>query len=244
MLFQCKAIVLRTLKFNETSLIVNLYTQNFGKQVYMLKGVRKPNKSGISKGNIFVPGHQLNIVAQHQSNKQFQILKEYTPDFYNTHFIFDIKRQTVALFIIEVLDKCVTEPEANEDLYFFIEHLLLQIQEANDNTLSYLPIYFIIHLSRLLGFQIQNTNTEMDTFLNLSEGIFEPVRLNNLAFADAAVSQLIKILNNAAIPDLQHLQHGAIIKKDALQNAIQFLKIHLPQLGTLKTPDVIQSIFK
>jgi DNA repair protein RecO (recombination protein O) len=244
MLFQCKAIVLRTLKFNETSLIVHLYTQNYGKQVYLLKGVRKPNKSGISKGNIFIPGHQLNIVAQHQSNKQFQILKEYTPDFYNTNFVFDIKRQTVSLFIIEVLDKCATEPEANDDLYFFAEHLLQSISNADDVTLSYLPIYFIIHLSRLLGFQIQNTNTEMDTFLNLAEGVFEPVRLNNLAFADAAVSQLIKILNNAAIPDLQHLLHAGVIKKDALVNAIQFLKIHQPQLGQLKTPEVIQSIFK
>ena len=50
MLHNTKGIVLRVTKYGDTSVIASIYTELFGLQQYIVKGVRTISKKGASKG--------------------------------------------------------------------------------------------------------------------------------------------------------------------------------------------------
>ncbi|MBW7952728.1 MAG: recombination protein O N-terminal domain-containing protein, partial [Chitinophagaceae bacterium] len=50
-----KGIVLRTVKYGETSIIATVYTELYGIQTYIIKGIRKVSKKNSTKVNCFQP---------------------------------------------------------------------------------------------------------------------------------------------------------------------------------------------
>ena len=54
MTHKTKGIVLRSIKYGETSLVVTIFTEMFGIQTYMVNGVRTSKKSA-AKANLFQP---------------------------------------------------------------------------------------------------------------------------------------------------------------------------------------------
>ena len=70
-----KAIVLSTLKYSDSSLIVKCYTQDEGLKSYLIRGVLKAKKGGI-KIAYFQPLTQLNINANHSNKGTLNSIKE------------------------------------------------------------------------------------------------------------------------------------------------------------------------
>ncbi|MBL7720826.1 MAG: recombination protein O N-terminal domain-containing protein, partial [Chitinophagaceae bacterium] len=64
-LHKTKGIVLRTVKYGETSVIVTLFTELFGIQSYLVNGVRASSKKGTGKANMFQPAAILDLVVYH-----------------------------------------------------------------------------------------------------------------------------------------------------------------------------------
>ena len=58
-LHKTKGIVLRTVKYGETSVIVTIFTELFGVQSYLVNGVRTSTKKGVGKANLFQPAARL-----------------------------------------------------------------------------------------------------------------------------------------------------------------------------------------
>jgi len=53
MTHKTKGIVLRTIKYGETSVITAVYTELFGLQSYIVKGVRQATKKAEAKSSYF-----------------------------------------------------------------------------------------------------------------------------------------------------------------------------------------------
>ena len=70
-----KAIVISTIKYSDTSLIVRLYTEEVGLVSFLLKGVLK-SKKGKLRTAYFQPLNQLSIIFSHQEKRNLQLLKE------------------------------------------------------------------------------------------------------------------------------------------------------------------------
>jgi DNA repair protein RecO (recombination protein O) len=75
--FKTKGIVLKTVKYGETSVIVTAFTELFGTQTYLQNGVRTSNKKGQGKANLFQPGAILDLIVYHNELKNIQRIKEY-----------------------------------------------------------------------------------------------------------------------------------------------------------------------
>ena len=76
MLHNTKGIVLRVTKYGDTSVIASIYTELFGLQQYIIKGVRTTSKKGASKGVFYQPAAILQMEAYHYPMKSMQMLKE------------------------------------------------------------------------------------------------------------------------------------------------------------------------
>ncbi|HEV9036666.1 MAG TPA: recombination protein O N-terminal domain-containing protein, partial [Puia sp.] len=76
-LHKTKGIVLRTVKYGETSLIVTIFTELFGAQSYLINGVRTSSRKGPGKANLFQPAAILDLVVYHNELKHLQRIREF-----------------------------------------------------------------------------------------------------------------------------------------------------------------------
>ncbi len=69
MIYQTKGIVLRAIKYGETSVVVNIFTELFGIQSYLVNGIRISGKTS-SKANLFQPTSILDMEVYHNELKK------------------------------------------------------------------------------------------------------------------------------------------------------------------------------
>ena len=105
--FHTKGIVLRTIKYGETSVITLMFTELFGTQSYLVNGVRMSSKKSPGKAGMFQPPAILDMVVYHNELKQLQRIKEFRWAFIYQQILSDVRKNAVALFMVELLTKCL-----------------------------------------------------------------------------------------------------------------------------------------
>lgn len=146
-LHKTKGMVFRTVKYGETSLIVTVYTELFGVQSYLVNGVRASTKKGPGRANLFQPAAILDLIVYHNDLKHLQRIREFKWGYLYRHIFFDVIKNAVALFMVELLQKCLKQPEPNADLFYFIEDAFIHLDEAEGPVLANFPLFFTLHLA-------------------------------------------------------------------------------------------------
>ncbi|NJE06649.1 DNA repair protein RecO, partial [Thermococcus sp. M36] len=114
-------IVLRTVKYGETSIITSVYTELFGLQSYIVKGVRQSSKKSQGKANYFQPAAILQMEVYHNELKQLQFIKEFQWQTIYNNIFFNVVRNAVAVYVVELLQHSIKQPEANPELFYLTE---------------------------------------------------------------------------------------------------------------------------
>jgi len=173
MLDKTKGIVLKSVNYRDNSCIVHIYTELHGAQSYIVNGVR--NQKGAIKPSHIMPLNLVDLVVYHKENQDIHRIKELkcNPILKKVHF--DITRNSIALFITEILDACVKESESNPALFSFLSHFV-QILDLEDEGIGNYPIAFLLQLSKYLGFY-PDTNYQEGYSLQFLNGCFAPVEL-------------------------------------------------------------------
>lgn len=243
MIAKTKGLVLRAVKYGETSLIVTIFTELFGLQSYLINGVRTTSKKGSSKASLFQPTAILELVAYHNDLNKLQRLREYKWDFLYQHILSDVRKNSVALFMIELLSKCLKQPEPNPELFYFTEDALKHLDEASDAVTGNFPLFFALHLAVFFGFRINDEFSEEKHFLDLEEGRFvedRPVHQYYLIDREAAaVSHILKIMQPQEL-EAVHLNQD--MRRRITVGLEQFYALHVPDFGTLRTLPVLREI--
>ncbi|MGZ3853858.1 MAG: DNA repair protein RecO, partial [Flavisolibacter sp.] len=235
MIHKTKGIVLRAVKYGETSLVVTIFTELFGLQSYLVNGVRAPTKKGAAKANLFQPSAMLELVAYRNEFKNLQRLKEFRWGYLYKHILSDVRKNAVALFMIELLTKCLKQPEANAELFYFVEDALQHLDEANDAVTANFPLFFALHLAVFFGFRISDEITENIHYLDLEEGTFvdeQPTHSHYLQDREAeAVSHILKIMQPE---ELQEVALNQQMRRRMMQAVEEYYILHISDFGTMK----------
>lgn len=243
MVHKTKGIVLRTVKYGETSLVVTIFTELFGLQSYLVNGVRTPTRKGTAKANLFQPSAILDLIAYRNEFKNLQRLKEFKWGFLYQHILSDIRKNAVALFMIELLSKCLKQPESNAELFYFVEDALHHLDEANDTVTANFPLFFALHLAVFFGFRISDELSDHIHYLDLEEGRFveeQPKHSHYLLDKEAmAVSHILKIMQPA---ELQEVALNQDMRRRITHALEEYYALHIPDFGTMKTLPVLREL--
>lgn len=243
MLHKTKGIVLRTVKYGETSLVVTMFTETLGVQSYLINGVRTQSKQGSSKAGMFQPSAILELVAYHSEFKNLQRLKEYKWEYLFQNIFSDVIKNAVAVFMIEMLTRCLKQPEPHPELYYFIEDTLQHLDKSNDSVVANFPLFYSLHLAVFFGFRIQDEFSDKKNFLDLQEGQFtknQPHHPHYLQDAEAeTVSHILKVMQPAELEDLKLNQDS---RRRLLHGMESYYAFHISDFGTLKTLPVLKEL--
>lgn len=243
MIYSTKGIVLRTIKYGETSVIASIFTELFGVQSYIVNGVRTSGKK--SKAHFFQPSSILEIEVYHNELKNLQRIKDLKWSVVYKKILSDVIKNGVALFMVELIQKNLKQPETNEDLFHFCEDAFLELDQADESVTANFPIYFAMQLAPFLGIRLQNNYSESSTIFNLQEGIFSEENSMPVEHTDAEISFYISELLKANHPnDLLEIKMNRKTRGAILKIMGSFYAWHVPEFGGMKTLDVLSEVLE
>ncbi|UMB52906.1 DNA repair protein RecO [Lutibacter sp. A64] len=232
-----KAIVINTIKYGDTSLIVTCYTEKSGLKTYMLRGVLKAKKAKV-KAAYFQPLMQLNLTANHNTKGTLNSIKEVEViNFYNSIYT-DIKKQSIALFLSEILYYVIKEEEENSLLFRYLEASLLWLD--THETVSNFHLLFLLNLTKHLGFYPVTKNADFPYF-NLLEGNFTNSTSVNTVSGEK-ITQFKKLLG-INFDVLHTVNFSASNRYDVLSILIQYFELHVSGFRKPKSLNVLKSVF-
>jgi DNA repair protein RecO (recombination protein O) len=232
-----KAIVLKTLKYGDTSLIVTCYTQKFGLKSYMLKGILKAKKAKI-KAAYFQPLMQLTLTANHNKKGSLNSIRDLEiTNFYNSIYT-NIKKQTIALFLAEMVYYAIREEEQNETLFKYLETSFLWLD--THNAISNFHLLFLLNLTKYLGFY-PDINTLNTSSFDLLEGNFTN-SVNKNCITGNNLVQFKKLLG-INFDVIHTINFTALDRQEILAILIQYFELHLGGFKKPKSLEVLRSIF-
>jgi len=216
MLAKTTGVVFRFIKYGDTSIIVNIFTSQFGLQSYIVNGVR--SRSGKGKIALYQPLTLLDLVVYHKETTTIMRIKEAKCIYPFQHIHGDVKKTTIALFIEELINKSIREEaHAAELCNFLIESLImLDKMEKPEN----FHVVFMIQLAKHLGFQPQNVHE----ILGGRVMDFEEEKNLDLILRDLEVN-----LSNSQ-------------RRNILDALLRFYSMHVENFGTMKSLSVLREI--
>ncbi len=243
MTHKTKGIVLRTTRYGDTSLIVAIFTELFGLQSYLVNGVRSSKKSP-AKANYFQPGALLSLVIYHNELKQLQRIKEFEWDYLFQQVLSDVIKNNIALYMVELLQKCLKQPEQNTPLFYFCEDILIQLDKADKAVTANYALYFSLQLTHFFGLKMHDNFNVHLPILDLQEGNFvaKPPDHPNYIAGELAqtTAQLLKVQQPAELAQFK-LHHETRRKLLAFYQT--YYALHIPDFGQLRTLSVLQEVF-
>ena len=237
-----KGIILRTIKYGETSLVVTAFTELFGVQTYMVNGVRTAKKTGM-KAALYQPASLLEMIVYHNEKNTLHRIREANRSFVFKQVLTDVVKNSIAVFMMELLYKLLKQPETNPDLFYFCEDSLLQLDEASPHVAANLPLFFTLQFSNFFGFRINDNFSEKNIYLDLQEGNFAEEKPAHNNFMSGENAELTAELLKIRVPsELDDLKMNHLKRRELLQRYMEYYSLHIADFGQMKTLAVMGEV--
>ncbi|WP_345233201.1 DNA repair protein RecO [Olivibacter ginsenosidimutans] len=238
MLHKTRGIVLKTTPYAESSVVVQIFTEKFGMQAYLVNGVKKPRaKIGL---NILQPFHLLDLVVYHKLTGSLQRISEarQTPIFQRIPY--DVIKSSIAQFLNELVYKSMKQQGPDEALFDFIFHAICWL-DALEHTPANFHLYFLLKLTKFLGFY-PASNGSNRPFFDLKEGTFTSYLPNHsLVLQNPHTTQWATILNSnwSALHGIK-IPHAD--RRILLHRVVDFYQLHLDAIGEIKSLEILEEV--
>ena len=240
MLEKTRAIVLKTIKYGDTSLIVRVYTEAFGKKSVLLKGARSKKNRPVSSQ--FFSLNVLNLELYHKEHKELLLLKEASPEFLFTDFPYKPQKSAQAMFIAEILGKVLQEEEPNPTLFEFLLSSIQYFDLQKENTANF-HLAFLMKLTPFLGIQPAFIPGESKNFLDYREGKFISEKpLHDDHSPEGYATLLLELLSNNYAEPLS-VSVNKSLRNKILDEISSYFETHNFRIKNNNTLKVLKELF-
>ena len=171
MLTKTQAIVLHSIKYGETRLIVDMFTKEYGRLSFIVSLPKSP-KSKIKK-QYFQPLAMLEIETDVRPRLQLQKLSDVRLLHPFSTIPFSQHKLSISLFVAEFLYYALRGEQQNALLFDYIVNSL-QWLDGQDGRFANFHLVFLMRLSRFLGFYPNLDDYTVGDYFDLRESVFLP----------------------------------------------------------------------
>ncbi|MCM4150533.1 DNA repair protein RecO [Arenibacter sp. N53] len=233
-----KAIVLTSIKYGDTSLIVKIFTLSDGIKSYLLRGVLA-SKKGKLKTAYFQPLLQLDLVASHKNKGTLERVIEARVCYHYQTLHTDISKNAITFFLAEMLGNSIHEEERNEGLFNFIE-ASLQWLDTHDEFANF-HLYFLLSLTKYFGFYPDTNNKDL-LYFDLLEGEFvKSPSLNPILSGENL--KYFKALLGINFDTIHTIKLNKKNRQELLKSLVLYFELHLQGFRKPKSLAVLNEVF-
>lgn len=240
MLTESRAIVLRTIKYNDESFIAETLTEGHGRVSFLVRISRSPRAA--VRHTLFQPLALLTICWNHREGNALKRPKSVGVSTPLVSIPYDPRKSAVALFLSEFLQAAIKVEVASELLFQYIYTSVEWFDTAPKDFANF-HLVFLLHLVGFLGFAPNLEDYRPGDGFDLEAGRFtaySPLNKHFLLPEDAARLPLLRRMNFATM----HVFKFSGSERSRLLGYINlYYRLHLPSFPELKSLAVLQDLF-
>jgi DNA repair protein RecO (recombination protein O) len=239
MIQRIEGIVLRTVRYQDSALVVALYTREHGRVDVMVRGARG-STMGSKRGRqaALQPMTVIEATLYQRQGRELQHLSEsQVAHPWRTLDVHPV-RALYGMLCTELMLRAVAEPEPNRALYHFYRATLEALDGAEHGWYD-LTVHFAVHLTRYLGFfpNAAEIPSNSPVAFHPEDGHFASVpEVNPIDSALLAVAQADE-LNPTA------LQLRGAERKALLELILRTYQLHVAGFAMPRSLEVFEAIF-
>ncbi len=232
-------IVLHSTKHTDSSSIITIYTHQFGRVSYLIHGANK--KKSLVRAAMVQPLSLVELDVFHKPGKEIQQIKDIRMEYQFNNIPFDPVKNSLALFISELLFRVLRQTEPDESLFLFLENSIQQLDCCETGVANF-HLVFMLKLSRYLGFE-PNKDEDEANYFDLMNGVFQRQRPLHSHFLLPDVSVDFNGVLLANYSDMGNLKFTRGRRAKLLESMIEYYRLHIPDFHGLHSLAVLQSLF-
>jgi len=239
MLFKTSGILLHSVKYSDTSLIVKIFSSDFGLKSYIVNASR--NKKSKIKASLFQPLALVEIIVSNTEKAKLERISEINIITPYTNIPYNIIKSTITLFLNEILYRAIKEQQNDINLFEFIKNSLLLLDLKQENCSNF-HVFFMIQLSRYLGFFPEGSYSISSSIFDLQEGRFINHIPNHPFYLNEMLSNLFYQFINSEYNSIHNLKLDNMQRKALLKALIKFYQLHIASFGEIKSFEILEEI--
>ena len=239
MLHKTRGIVFKTTDYGESSVIVQVFTEKFGLQSYIINGVKKP-RAKIS-GNMLQPLHLLDMVVYHKNTGSVQRISELKNSPLLQSIPYDVIKSSIAIFLNEVLYKAVKQQSADENIFDFIFNAIEWL-DNQDEGLANFHLLFLVMLTRYLGFYPEQPGAANSDYFDMKAGTFSRYKPEGLYYLSPPHTQNFAALLQTGFENIGQLKFSNDERRYLLHKLLDYYALHVEGFGNIKSHEVLVEV--
>ena len=241
MLTKTQAIVLHSLKYGESRLIVDMFTRAFGRQSFIVS-IPKTAKSKIKK-QFFQPLTLLEIETDLRPKLQLQKLNDVRLLSPFASIPFEPDKLAISLFVAEFLYYALRSEQRNELLYDYLENSIMWLDGQQTNFANF-HLVFLLRLTRFLGFYPNLDDYEDGDYFDLRESEFMSNPPVHRDFLHPEEAQKVQLMMRMDFPTMHLFRMSHDDRNRLLEVSIKYYRLHLPDFPEMKSIEVLQALYQ
>lgn len=234
------AIVLRTIKYGDSKIIVDLLTRQQGRVSFICR-LLKSGKGKIKK-QLFQPMTLLELSYDHRPAAKLQSFSDVRMSMPYSSIPFDPYKLSITLFLSEFLTYATRDEQQNEPLYDYIENSMSWLDKVS-TSFSNFHLVFMMHLSRFIGFFPNLSGDVEGAWFDLRNAHFclsQPLHPDCLNPAEASVIGLLMRVNYES---MRVLRMSRTERSRCVELILHYYRLHVPNFPELRSLDVLKTLF-
>lgn len=235
-----KAIVLRTVKYSDTRIVVSLFTEYYG----MVSALVRVSHGGRSGGRTAL-WQLLTLVevnVDYRPSLDFQKLGEVQISSPWKDMPYNPYKASVTMFLADFLYHCMRGEGENRSLFAFLENSFSWFDETNDSIFNF-HLFLMIRMTRFLGIWPGIDGYTEGNVYDLKNACFSSVIPLHGQYVDANEASLIPLLLRLDYSTMHLLKLTRNERRHMLEILIRYYQIHVPGFGELQSLDVLRELF-
>lgn len=241
MLTKTRGIVLHVVRYGDNSLISTIYTQDFGRQSFLVNAAHGPRSK--NKAALLQPLFLLEMEVYYKQNREVQRIKEFRSAAPYHSIPFNIIKSTQAIFLAEVLFKILQEEESFPQLFDFLENSLLYYDSMEEG-ISNFHLWLLARLTEFLGILPNTEEMFPGSWFDLVKGkvvLREPAHPRRLT---PEITALFVPLLTLKISDLPELAITRKQRENLTEGLLDYLHQHFESLANVRSLHVLKELFR
>ncbi|MCC6723918.1 MAG: DNA repair protein RecO [Saprospiraceae bacterium] len=239
MLIKTLGIVFKSKKYSETSVIVDVFTEEKGMRSYIVSGVRSQRPT-VSAG-LLQPMTPVELVAYEKDGHDLNRLKEVKPHHVFQAIPFDIRRSSVGLFMIEVARNGIQGHEAQPELFDFLLRNFVYLDET-PHPIANLHLHFMTHLSEYLGFLPGGDYGPETPFFDLKEGVFTDLQPSHQYWLPPLAAGKFYQLLLLPMEKSHEVLFDREERRNLLKSMLNYYRLHIENFPAVHSHEVLEEV--
>ena len=240
MLQKLSGVVLYTVKYNDKSNIVHIYTEQSGKLSFLVP-VQRSRKSTV-RSVLFQPLSLVEIEADIRLKSGIHPIREAKAAYIFHTLPYDPYKSAIALFLAEFLYRALREEGENAPLFAYLTHSI-QWLDMCEGKFANFHLVFLMRLSRFLGLYPNIDNYKEGDYFDLLNACFTTVQPLHGMFVLPQESAHIRQLMRMNYETMRLFAMNRESRNRCLDIINEYYRLHLPDFQELKSLSVLQELF-